>query len=110
MRFRAVAASAALVLGAATGVAACSSLPDGSGSSRPAAPGPSDSPSPVDGLTGDIETGKRQPGPPLMVGQGGEGTTRCAGEVEEIPAECALDLSFGESSDGQEAPHAPDAR
>ncbi len=110
MRFRTVAASAALVLCAATGVAACSALPGGSESSRPAAPGPSVSPSPVDGMTGDIETGKRQAGPPLMEGQSGEGATQCAGAVEEIPAECALDLSFAESSDGEAAPHAPDAQ
>ncbi|AXI72590.1 hypothetical protein DTW94_15900 [Streptomyces cavourensis] len=110
MRFRTVAASAALVLCAVTGVAACSALPGGSESSRPAVPGPSASPSPVDGMTGDIETGKRQAGPPLMEGQSGESATQCAGVVEEIPAECGLDLSFAESSDGQAAPHAPDAQ
>ncbi|ATY96746.1 hypothetical protein CVT27_15715 [Streptomyces cavourensis] len=110
MRFRTVAASAALVLCAVTGVAACSALPGGSESSRPAVPGPSASPSPVDGMTGDIETGKRQAGPPLMEGQSGESATQCAGAVEEIPAECGLDLSFAESSDGEAAPHVPDAQ
>ncbi|MFE3475291.1 hypothetical protein [Streptomyces sp. B27] len=61
-------------------------------------------------MTGDIETGKSQAGPPLMEGQSGEGATQCAGAVEEVPAECALDLSFAESSDGEAAPHAPDAQ
>ncbi|MEU3833465.1 hypothetical protein [Streptomyces microflavus] len=108
MRFRTVAASAALVLCAAAGATACSSSPDGSESTRPAGPASSTEAVPLEGMAGKIETGKRQAGPPQMDGQSARDSSVCAASAEEIPAECALDLSFAESSVGEPAAEAPD--
>jgi len=107
MRLRTVAASAALVLCAATGAAACSSSSDSSESTRPAGPAASAETAPVEGMAGNIETGKRQAGPPQMDGQSAKDSSACAASAEEIPAECALDLSFAESSVGEPAAEAP---
>lgn len=110
MRFRTAAASAALVLCAATGAAACSSSSGGSESTRPAGPAAPSDPAPVEGMAGNIETGTRQAGQPQLEGQGVTDPAECAVPVDEIPASCALDLSFSGSSDGQPAAEPPDAR
>ncbi|MFF6907372.1 hypothetical protein ACFY9Q_15655 [Streptomyces sp. NPDC012389] len=110
MRLRTVAASAVFVLCAAAGAAACSVPSDASDRSRPAGPAASADPAPVEGMTGNIETGKRQAGPPRMEGQSAAGPSECAVPVDRIPVECALDLSFDESSDGELASGAPDAQ
>lgn len=110
MRFRTVAASAAFVLLAATGAAACSSPSDAAETSRPATTPASAKSAPLDGLAGRVETGERQKGGPTLDGLSVTRASECAVAVEEIPAECALDLSFAESSDGEPAAGAPDAR
>ncbi|MFC9172676.1 hypothetical protein [Streptomyces sp. NPDC057107] len=107
MRLRTVAASAALVLCATAGAVGCSAPSD---SPEGARPGASADPAPVEGMAGSIETGKRQAGPPQLEGQSATGSLECAGSVGEIPAECALDLSFERSSDGELAAGTPDAR
>ncbi|WTA91039.1 hypothetical protein OG323_19540 [Streptomyces cyaneofuscatus] len=113
MRFRTVAASAALVLFAMTGAAACSSSSDAAETPQsPAGPAASVKSAPVDGMegmAGRIETGKRA-GVPTLDGQSVVGPSECAVPVEEIPAECALDLSFDEMSVGESADAAPDAQ
>ncbi|MFI5899277.1 hypothetical protein [Streptomyces cyaneofuscatus] len=110
MRFRTVAASAALVLFAMTGAAACSSSSGAAETPQPpAGPAASVESAPVEGMAGRIETGKRA-GVPTLDGQSVVGPSECAVPVEEIPAECALDLSFDESSVGEPAADAPDAQ
>ncbi|WP_433400202.1 hypothetical protein [Streptomyces sp. CA-146814] len=110
MRFRTVAASAALALLAATGAAACSSPSGAAETSRPATTPASVKSAPVEGMAGRVETGERQVGGPTVDGQSATGDSKCAVAVGEIPAECALDLSFSRSSDGEPAAGAPDAR
>ncbi|MFJ6613728.1 hypothetical protein ACIQPT_26010 [Streptomyces sp. NPDC091289] len=104
MRFRTAAASAALVLCATAGVAACSSSSDTADAERPAAP---TVPAPEEGPLGKIETGKRQTGPPELNGQSAAGPAKCATTVAEIPAECALDLSFADFAEGERASGPP---
>ncbi|MFZ4272822.1 hypothetical protein ACOZFM_08920 [Streptomyces arboris] len=60
-------------------------------------------------MAGRVETGKRA-GVPTLDGQSVVGPSECAVPVEEIPAECALDLSFDKSSVGEPAADAPDAQ
>ncbi|MGA5043663.1 hypothetical protein [Streptomyces arboris] len=60
-------------------------------------------------MAGRVETGKRA-GVPTLDGQSVVGPSECAVPVEEIPAACALDLSFDESSAGEPATDAPDAQ
>ncbi|KAB2592916.1 hypothetical protein F5983_07495 [Streptomyces arboris] len=110
MRFRTAAASAALVLFAMTGAAACSSSSGAAETPQPpAGPAASVKSAPVEGMAGRVETGKRA-GVPTLDGQSVVGPSECAVPVEEIPAECALDLSFDESSVGEPAADAPDAQ
>ncbi|MFD5201784.1 hypothetical protein ACFWM7_16885 [Streptomyces sp. NPDC058375] len=105
MRLRTVAASAALVLCATVGAAACSSSPDVTDADRPAAP--ATAPAPGGGPEGKIETGKRQAGGPEVNGQSVAGPEKCATSAADIPAECALDLSFVELSEGERAAEPP---
>lgn len=104
MRLRTAVASAALVLCATTGAVACSSSPDAADADRPAAPA---APAPEEGLAGNIEVGKRQAGPPELNGQSVAGPAKCATSVAEIPAECALDLSFADFTEGERAAGPP---
>lgn len=60
MRFRTVAVSAALVLCATAGGAACSSSSDTADATRPEGPAASTTPVPVDGMAGYVETGERR--------------------------------------------------
>ncbi|MEU0357264.1 hypothetical protein [Streptomyces cyaneofuscatus] len=113
MRFRTVAASAALVLFAMTGAAACSSSSGAAETPQPpAGPAASVKSAPVEGLegmAGRIETGKRA-GVPTLDGQSVVGPSECAVPVEEIPVECAVEPSFGEISVGESAGDVPDAQ
>ncbi|MET9769075.1 hypothetical protein [Streptomyces sp. NPDC006415] len=104
MRLRTAAASAVLVLCATVGAAACSSSPGTADAERPAAP---TAPAPGDGLEGKIETGKRQAGGPELNGQSVAGPEKCATSAADIPAECALDLSFADVSEGERAAEPP---
>ncbi|MFB7227812.1 hypothetical protein [Streptomyces griseus] len=104
MRFRTVAASAALVLCATAGVVACSSSSDTADANRPAGP---TAPASVDGLTENIETGKRRAGPPETGGQEATGPAKCATSAAEIPAECAVDVTFSEITEGERAKEPP---
>ncbi|MEU0102096.1 hypothetical protein [Streptomyces sp. NPDC006267] len=107
MRFRTVAASATFVLCASTGAAACSSSPGPTDATRPAAPAVSATPVPAEGMAGHIETGRRQAGPPPTGGQDGTGPAKCATSAAAIPAECALDLSFPDVTEGKPATEPP---
>lgn len=107
MRFRTVAVSAALVLCAAAGVAACSSPSDTADATRPAGPATSATPVPVDGMAGSIETGERRAGPPETDGRVGAGPAVCEAPAAAIPAECALDLSFRDIAEGEPAAGPP---
>ncbi|MFJ9885027.1 hypothetical protein ACIQRW_04105 [Streptomyces sp. NPDC091287] len=107
MRFRTVAVSAALVLCATAGVAACSSSSDTADATRPAGPATSATPVPVDGTAGYIETGERQAGPPETDGRAGAGPASCETSAAAIPAECALDLSFHDIAEGKPAEGPP---
>ncbi|GHC64649.1 hypothetical protein [Streptomyces flavofungini] len=106
MRLRTVAASAALVLCATTGAAACSSSPDAADTSRPAGPAAT-KPAPAEDVRGRIETGKRQAGAPKTGGHDGAHSPECAASAAEIPEKCALDISFAESTDGEPGDGAP---
>lgn len=106
MRFRTVAVSAALVLCATAGVAACSSS-DRPDATRPVGPAASATPVPVDGMAGYIETGERRTGPPGTDGRSGAGPAACETSAAAIPAECALDLSFHDIAEGEPAPGPP---
>ncbi|MDQ0987051.1 hypothetical protein [Streptomyces sp. V2I9] len=103
MRLRTAAASAALVLGAVAGASACSS-PAAPDAGRPAAP---TAPAPAEGLEGKIETGERAEGLPEMNEQSVAGPARCATTAAEIPADCALDLTFAEFTEGERADGPP---
>ncbi|MFJ8843421.1 hypothetical protein ACIRFF_11010 [Streptomyces cyaneofuscatus] len=93
-----------------TGAASCSSSSGAAETPRPpAGPAASVKSAPVEGMAGRVETGKRA-GVPTLDGQSVVGPSECAVPVEEIPAECALDLSFDESSVGEPAANAPDAQ
>ncbi|MFD4986600.1 hypothetical protein [Streptomyces sp. NPDC058374] len=110
MRIRTVAASAALVLCATVSAAACSSAPEaGAGdTSRPAAPASPAAPTPAEDAPERAETGKREAGAPEMDGQ--EVVTSpegCATSAAEIPAECALDPEFTETTEAEPADGAP---
>lgn len=104
MRLRTAAASAVLVLCTTAGAAACSSSPDAADVTRPAVP---TAPAPVEGLAGNIETGKRQAGPPELNGQSVAGPAKCATSAAEIPAACALDLTFADFTEGERATEPP---
>ncbi|WP_405190098.1 hypothetical protein OG473_11885 [Streptomyces anulatus] len=104
MRFRTVAVSAALVLCATAGGAACSSSPD---TARPDGPATSTKPVPLDGPAGYIETGERRAGPPETDGRVGAGPAECEKSAAAIPAECALDLSFHDIAEGEPAAGPP---
>ncbi|WP_030685615.1 hypothetical protein [Streptomyces sp. NRRL B-1347] len=108
MRFRTVAASAALVLCATTAATACSSSSDAKDTTRPAGPAAPEKPTSAEGLKGHIETGKRQAGAPKIGGQDEADATECATSAAEIPEKCALDLSFSESTDGEPGAGSPD--
>jgi hypothetical protein len=89
MRLRTVTASAALVLCATTAAVACSSS-DATDDARPTGT-TSSSPTPVEDVTGDIETGKpRKHGP-----------TDCATSADRISPECAVP-ALGEYPNGNE--------
>lgn len=105
MRFRTVAVSAALVLCATAGVAACSSS-DGPDATRPVGPA-SATPVPVDGMAGYIETGGHRAGPSGTDGRAGAGPAACETSAAAIPAECALDLSFHDIAEGEPAAGPP---
>ncbi|QDQ09517.1 hypothetical protein FH965_02210 [Streptomyces spectabilis] len=108
MRFRTVAASAALVLCATTVGTACASSPDPKDTTRPAGPAvPAKSASAQD-LKRRIETGERRTDEPKMGGRDGSDSTDCATSAAEIPEKCALDLSFAESSEGEPGAGSPD--
>ncbi|WP_217226497.1 hypothetical protein [Streptomyces anulatus] len=107
MRFRAVAVTAALVLCATAGGAACSSSPDTADATRPEGPAASTTPVPVDGLAGYTETGERRAGPPETDARAGAGPAECETSVAAIPAECALDLSFHDIAEGEPAAGPP---
>lgn len=107
MRFRTVAASAALVLSATAGAAACSSSSDAADTTRPAGPSAPKKPASAEDLKGRIETGKRQAGAPRAAGRD---ATECATSAAEIPEKCALDVSFAETTDGEPAAGAPGTR
>ncbi|MEU8565640.1 hypothetical protein AB0C45_29670 [Streptomyces cyaneofuscatus] len=96
-----------------TGAAACSSSSGAAEAPQsPAGPAASVESVPVEGLegmAGRIETGKRA-GVPTLDGQSVAGPSECAVPVEEIPAECAVDPSFGEISVGESADDVPDAQ
>ncbi|MET7871936.1 hypothetical protein ABZS90_19400 [Streptomyces cyaneofuscatus] len=96
-----------------TGAAACSSSSGGAETPQPpAGPGASVKSAPVEGMegvAGRVETGKRA-GVPTLDGQSVVSPSECAVPVEEIPAECAVDPSFGEISVGESAGDAPDAQ
>ncbi|MFH9688076.1 hypothetical protein ACH4LE_17405 [Streptomyces sp. NPDC017413] len=104
MRFRTVAVSAALVLCATAGAAACSSPSDTADVTRPAT---SATPVPVEGMAGSIETGERRAGPPETDGRVGVGLPVCETSAAVIPAECALDLSFHTIAEGEAAARPP---
>ena len=61
----------------------------------------------------DIELGEAQPGVPDIDGESGEsgeagaGPTECETTAAEMPEECALDLSFSETSAGEPAAGEP---
>ncbi|MFD3970716.1 hypothetical protein [Streptomyces cyaneofuscatus] len=93
-----------------TGAAACSSSSGAAETPQsPAGPAASVKSAPVEGVAGHVETGKRA-GVPTLDGQSVVGPSECAVPVEEIPAECAVDPSFGEISVGEPVGSAPDAR
>ncbi|MFH9267118.1 hypothetical protein ACH4KN_23135 [Streptomyces sp. NPDC017546] len=100
MRMRTAAVSAALVLCAMAGTAACSSSPDTSDATRPAGPA---TPVPVDGKAGYVETGERQGGPPGTDGRVGAGPAECETSAAAIPAECALDIPFHDIAEAEPA-------
>ncbi|MGW6580910.1 hypothetical protein ACWF76_16255 [Streptomyces globisporus] len=104
MRLRTAAASAALVLCATAGLAACSSSPDVVDAERPAAP---TAPASVEGLAENMETGKRQAGSPELNEQSVAGPEKCARSAADIPAECAVDPSFAEVTEGERAAEPP---
>ncbi|MFJ9980438.1 hypothetical protein [Streptomyces cyaneofuscatus] len=95
-----------------TGASACSSSSGAAETPQsPAGPAASVKSAPVEGMEGvaeRVETGKRA-GVPTLDGQSVVGPSECAVPVEEIPAECAVDPSFGEISVGESADGAADA-
>ncbi|MET8880154.1 hypothetical protein ACFYZ6_16405 [Streptomyces rubiginosohelvolus] len=104
MRLRTAAASAALVLCATAGLAACSSSPGTADAERPAAP---TAPASVEGLAENIETGKLATEPPELNEQSVAGPEKCARSAADIPAECAVDPSFAEVTEGERAAEPP---
>lgn len=104
MRLRTAAASATLVLCAAVGAAACSSSPDAVDAERPST---RTGPASVEGLAESVETGKRQAGPPELNGQSVPGPEKCATSIAEIPADCVVDPSFAEFTEGERAEEPP---
>ncbi|MEW2391017.1 hypothetical protein AB0933_21925 [Streptomyces venezuelae] len=110
MRLRTVAASAALVLCTTAATAACSSSSDTADSTQPAGRTAPTKPASVDDMQGSIETGKRQAGPPATAGPDKANSAECATSAAEIPEECALDLSFSETTDGKPDTGAPAAQ
>ncbi|MEI5035398.1 hypothetical protein RB201_30200 [Streptomyces sp. S1A(2023)] len=104
MRLRTATASAALVLYAAAGAVACSSSPDAVDAERPTT---RTEPASVEGLAESIETGKRQTGPPELNGQSVPGPEKCATSIAEIPADCVVDPSFAEFTEGERAAEPP---
>lgn len=107
MRFRTVAASAALVLCATTAATACSSSGT-TDDTRPASPAASSSPVSVEGVTGKVETGKPQAGEPDMVEPNEESSADCAASAARISPECEVPgLSSTEIEEGRPAAGAP---
>lgn len=104
MRFRTAAASVVFVLCATTGATACSSSPDATEAERPAT---RSGPASVEGLAENIETGKRQAGPPALNEQSMAGPEKCAKATADTPPECALDLSFADLAEGERALEPP---
>ncbi|MFI8195579.1 hypothetical protein ACIF6K_03435 [Streptomyces sp. NPDC085942] len=102
MRLRTAAASVALVLGAATGASACSSPQDAP--DRPAAPAAE---APPKGLEGKIEAGERATSAPELNEQRVSGPAKCATSAAEIPADCALALTFADVTEGERADGPP---
>ncbi|MGW1291881.1 hypothetical protein [Streptomyces sp. NPDC002533] len=104
MRLRTAAASAALALCATAGLAACSSSPDTADAERSTT---RTGPASVEGLAENMETGKRQTGAPELNGQSVAGPEKCARSAADIPAECAVDPSFAEVTEGERAAEPP---
>ncbi|MFE9460535.1 hypothetical protein [Streptomyces californicus] len=106
MRLRTATASAALVLAAVMGTAACSSAPaaDADRPSAPTAPAPAEG---LEGLEGKVETGKRAAGAPELNEQSAAGPAKCAKSAADIPEDCALDLTFAEFTEGERAEAPP---
>ncbi|MEU5370788.1 hypothetical protein ABZ362_17720 [Streptomyces sp. NPDC005951] len=104
MRLRTAAASAALVLCATVGLAACSSSPGTADAERPAAP---TAPGSVEGLAENIDTGKLATEPPELNEQSVAGPEKCARSAADIPAECAVDTSFADVTEGERAVEPP---
>ncbi|MFH9071056.1 hypothetical protein [Streptomyces alboflavus] len=107
MRVRTVVASAALVLCATAGAAACSSSSDAADTGRPTSPSAPEKPAAADDFKGRVETGKAQAGGPRTEGRD---VTECAVSAAEIPEKCALDVSFSETIEGEPATGAPVTR
>ncbi|MEU2759905.1 MULTISPECIES: hypothetical protein [unclassified Streptomyces] len=103
MRLRTAAASAALVLCATAGLAACSSPPDTVDAERPA---PTAS-GPESGPAENAETGRRQAAPPELSGLSVAESEKCARAAADIAAECALDPSFAAVTEGERAAEPP---
>ncbi|MFE3664015.1 hypothetical protein ACFXOR_13770 [Streptomyces sp. NPDC059164] len=104
MRLRIAAASAALVLCATAGLAACSSPPDTVDAERPAAP---TAPGPEAGPAENAETGRGQAAPPELSGLSVAESEKCARAAADIAAECALDPSFAAVTEGERAAEPP---
>lgn len=110
MRLRAATATAVLILCATTGMTACSSTPDAGATKAPTGR-TTTNPAPADDVKGSITTGKRRAAAPTTTdGPKADSRPECATSAAEIPKECALDLSFSQSSEGQPttgSPHTP---
>ncbi|CAM5738423.1 Serine hydroxymethyltransferase [Streptomyces badius] len=103
MRLRTAAASAVLVLCATAGLAACSSSPGTAEADGRPATGPAS----VKELAENIEAGTLQTGPPELNEQSVAGPEKCARSAADIPAECAVDPSFAEVTEGERAAEPP---
>ncbi len=104
MRLRTAAASAALVLCATAGLAACSSSPDTTEAERPAAP---TGPASVKELAENIETGKLATEPPELNEQSVPGPEKCALLRRRHPRGVRRRPSFAEVTEGERAAEPP---
>ncbi|CAM5739415.1 hypothetical protein SBADM41S_03921 [Streptomyces badius] len=100
---RTAAASAVLVLCATAGLAACRPR---RAPRRPSG-GPPTGPASVKELAENIEAGTLQTGPPELNEQSVAGPEKCARSAADIPAECAVDPSFAEVTEGERAAEPP---